>query len=162
MTRIRTKQGDKGMTSLIGSKRISKASKKIAFLGELDEFNAFLGLAKLKIKNKKTFKIVETIQKQIIDLSATFAANIDITRTEVEMIEDLIEDFSSVTIKEQFTIPGVNDASALLNIARTKVRKAERTLIAIKDGKVHPNIQMYINALSDLMYLLGIKLGDTK
>ncbi|MBF0252898.1 MAG: cob(I)yrinic acid a,c-diamide adenosyltransferase [Candidatus Omnitrophica bacterium] len=160
MTKIRTKNGDKGMTSLIKGGRISKGSKKISFIGDLDELNSFLGLSKIKIEDKNTAEIIYNMQKIIMHMSSCFAAGKDIGSLDITFVEKKIEKLSLNTILNELVVPGFNESSALLDISRSISRRAERTFIGIKGSSNYPNMMKLLNALSDLLYLTARNLGS--
>lgn len=163
--RITTKRGDTGKTQIFSGKRVPKHDLKIEAEGALDETISFLGFAKTKVKNSHTKKVIRSIQKNLFRIIAEIAREKKdalkfekrIKERDVKQLEnigDIIE--KKVEIPACFAIPGVNEESASLHIARTVVRRAERVVAALnRKRKINPQILAYLNRLSDLLYVLA-------
>jgi cob(I)alamin adenosyltransferase len=164
---IVTKTGDRGKTSLYCGKRVSKDDIRVEICGALDEVSSFLGMAKNASKDKNTKKVIHSIQKELISLGAevaTSAASVGKIRKRVgadsvcvlEKEIDRLEGKCAVKIRS-FCIPGKGAASSALDVARAVTRCAERRSVTLlKKGMVkNPNIVIYLNRLSDLLYLLA-------
>ncbi len=163
--KITTKRGDTGKTQIFGGKRIPKYDLRIEAEGALDEAISFLGFAKTKVKNSHTKKVIRSIQKDLFRIIAEIAREKkDVLKFErrikehdvkqLENIGDIIE--KKTEIPPCFAIPGVNEESASLHIARTLVRRAERVIAALNRKKeINPQILAYLNRLSDLLYVLA-------
>ena len=164
---IVTKRGDKGTTSLYCGKRVDKDDIRVEICGALDEVSSFLGMAKNASKDKNTKRVVHSIQKELISLGAevaTSAAGSGKTRKRVnadsicvlEKEIDHLESKCAVKMKS-FCIPGKGAVSSALDVARAVTRRAERRSVTLlKKGMVkNPNIVIYLNRLSDLLYLLA-------
>jgi len=164
---ITTKTGDKGMTSLFWGERLSKDHIRIDTCGTLDELCSFIGLAKSIIRNRATKEILETIQKDLFVIGAEIATQAKfINRLEnridnsyVKRLEDNISDLErKLKLKECcFLLPGENFISAVFDVARTVARRAERMVVSLKNKNRLKNqyILVYLNRLSDLLYLLA-------
>jgi len=164
---IVTKTGDKGKTSLYCGKRVCKDNIRIEMCGTLDEASSFLGMAKSLIKDKGFKKIIEAVQKDLFLIGAEVvtgrAAATKIKKRicdrEVRFLEENIKalecDGSLKCV--DFIIPGKNEASGALDIARALTRRAERRSLALLKMKkiVNKEILVYLNRLSDLLYLLA-------
>lgn len=163
--KITTKKGDKGKTQIFGGKRVPKYDLRIEAEGALDEAIAFLGLAKAKVKDAHKRKIIHSIQKDLFRIIAEVARERkDLSKFErpikehdvkqLENIGDIIE--KKAEIPSSFTIPGVNEESSILHIARTVIRRAERAIASLnRKSRVNPQILAYLNRLSDLLYILA-------
>ncbi len=164
---IVTKTGDKGTTSLYCGKRVDKDHIRVEICGALDEVSSFLGMAKNASKDKGTKSTIHLIQKELIPLCAEFATSAassnkikkKIDKDSICVLEKeicLLEDKSVVKMKS-FSIPGKGMASSSLDVARAITRRAERRCVTLaKRGMIkNPNIVIYLNRLSDLLYLLA-------
>jgi cob(I)alamin adenosyltransferase len=164
---IVTKTGDNGATSLYCGKRVGKDDIRVEICGALDEVSSFLGMAKNASKDKKTKSAVHSIQKELIVLGAEVATSTagsgkirkrigagSICVLEKEI--DRLEGGRAVKIKS-FCIPGKGAASSALDVARAVTRRAERRSVTLlkKSMIKNPNIVIYLNRLSDLLYLLA-------
>ena len=164
---IVTKAGDGGKTSLYCGKRVSKDDMRVEICGALDEVSSFLGMAKNASKDKNTKRVVHFIQKELLILGtevATSAARLGKIKKRVgagsvcvlEKEIDCLEGKRVIKIRS-FCIPGKGAASSALDVARAITRRAERRSVTLlKKGMVkNPNIVIYLNRLSDLLYLLA-------
>ena len=164
---ITTKTGDNGTTSLYCGKRVGKDNMRVEICGALDEVSSFLGMAKNASKDKNTKRIVHSIQKELISLGAEVATSAAgsgkikkrVGRDSICVLEKEIgclEGKCALRIKS-FCIPGKGTASSALDVARAITRRAERgSVTLLKKGMVkNPNIVIYLNRLSDLLYLLA-------
>lgn len=166
---IYTKTGDKGETSLLGGKRVSKSSAEMQVIGEVDELNASLGvvvawLDKMKqteeIEDLATF--IQMIQRDLFKVGAELAAmqgplagaieKIDDARTqEMERYIDMF--WGQLPELRNFILPGGSVVGAEIHKARTVCRRAERQLVDFaKTVPVRPELSMYINRLSDFLF----------
>jgi cob(I)alamin adenosyltransferase len=151
LTRIYTRGGDKGETSLGDGSRISKLDPRVVALGEVDELNSLLGLA----------GGVDRIQNELFDLGADlavpYAANeerLRITPDAVERLEQEI-DAANATLPElkSFVLPGGSERAAQLFLARAVCRRAERVVLSVPH--TNPLAAVYLNRLSDLLFVLA-------
>lgn len=164
---IVTGTGDKGKTSLYCGTRVRKDDIRVEACGALDEVSSFLGMAKSLARGKKTKTIVDSIQKELIILCSELAATRAfcgrlkkrIGKNSVCAVEKEIralEDACPVKIKS-FCLPGRNTVSASFDIARAITRRAERRCVTMAGRKLldNRNIIIYLNRLSDLLFLLA-------
>ncbi len=151
LTRIYTRGGDKGETSLGDGSRVSKLDPRVAALGDVDELNSLLGLA----------GGLDRVQNELFDLGADvavpFAGHEDrlrITQAAIERLEREI-DAANATLPElkSFVLPGGSERAAQLFLARAVCRRAERTVLAVSDTS--PLAAVYLNRLSDLLFVLA-------
>jgi ATP:cob(I)alamin adenosyltransferase len=169
---IVTRKGDGGKTSLYGGRIVSKDHARIQACGNLDELCSFLGIAKSLIKQKKTQRIIKTIQRDLFILGAELACDLRsirklrqrIKKQHVLDIEGLIENLENRRkIKiNAFCLPGENPISAVLDVARAITRRIERDVVGLKRRKqLRDNcIVIYLNRLSDFLYLLARSLEN--
>ena len=165
--KIYTKTGDKGKTSLFGGKRVWKDDLRIQSYGTVDELNSILGVAITEIKNKELKKILGGIQHELFNLGSDIASpkykdnkNFSIPRIDgsnTKRLEELIDDIDNkLSTLKNFILPGGSKGAALLHQARTVCRRAERELISLsKIEKVNLEIKIYLNRLSDLLFVLA-------
>jgi cob(I)alamin adenosyltransferase len=160
---IYTKGGDKGETGLFNGKRVSKSDQIIEVLGEIDELNAFIGLVKVKIKDKTEKEFLTEIQKdlyQIMSIVAGGKKESDFLKDRVFQFEKTIDRIeNSLPRLNRFIIPGGSELSALYQILRTVCRRVEREIIKLGRDQIS-DIIPYINRLSDLFFILSRKESD--
>ncbi len=163
---IRTGKGDKGRTALSLRKRISKDSIEIEALGDLDELNTFIGLARSKTRSRKEKALLENIQNTLFRISSEIVVGSEkrkkmgelLKQDDVEWIKIIVSKLSQkVSLDSCFYVPGDNELSALLDVARAVARRAERRVVALFDkGKLtNDYLLVYLNCLSDVFFLLA-------
>ena len=164
---IVTKTGDKGETSLMYGRRVSKTDPRVEIYGGVDELNASLGLARAWSENPFVSAQILAAQKDLIVVMgelATSREDVDryvkdgfqlTTAAMVDRIGGVIADIErdKSLYPKDWVIPGTNPTSAALDLARTTCRRAERCVAAGKD--VNPEVLRYLNRLSDLCWLLA-------
>ena len=165
MANLYTKTGDKGETSLYGGQRISKNSIKVICYGTMDEANSMLGLAYSKSENEDVRKYINKIQKRIFSLGAELASDAKglemlqgkISEDDIKYLEIIVDECTEIVGKQtHFVVPGVNEVSATLHVARTIVRRAERNIVSLSEVEpVREEIAKYVNRLSDTIYALA-------
>ena len=164
---IVTKKGDKGKTFLYQGKSVSKDHVRMEACGVLDELSSYLGLAKSMIKGKRIKGIVESIQKDLFLLGSEVVTEVKslnklkkrIDSSFIGCLDKVILDLESkkgLKIRS-FQLSGVNPVSSVLDISRTITRKLERRIVTLGRKKLLSNktILVYLNRLSDLLYLLA-------
>jgi cob(I)alamin adenosyltransferase len=151
LTRIYTRGGDKGETSLGDGSRVSKLDPRVAAMGEVDELNSLVGWA----------GGLDRVQNELFDLGADmsvpFAGNEDrlrITDDAIERLEQEIEAANAALPElNSSVLPGGSERAARLFLARAVCRQAERAVFAVSD--VNPLAAVYLNRLSDLLFVLA-------
>jgi len=164
--KIYTKTGDSGETSLFDNTRVSKADARVDAYGEVDEVNACLGAARAAGVDDEISALIESLQKDLFALGARLAdpssriaprvekaAMTDATVQRLEQAIDRLEE--TLPPLRHFLLPGGSSAGALLHLARTVCRRAERRVIALGAGAVDPVIIVYLNRLSDLLFVMA-------
>lgn len=160
--KITTGRGDGGRTRMCGGKAVSKCDIRIKAQGALDELICLLGLAKTKIKDTASKRKIGLIQKDLFRMIACISAGGrkagGIKDCDVRMLEhfgDSVED--RLRVPSGFVIPGVNEASAFLHVARATARRAECCAVEMqKRFRVYPAVLAYLNRLSDLLFILAL------
>jgi cob(I)alamin adenosyltransferase len=167
LTRIYTRGGDKGETSLGDGTRVPKHGLRVAAYGEVDEANAVIGLARLHASGEID-AMLSRIQNDLFDLGADLCTPIEenpkypplrIVDAQVERLEREIDAMNAdLAPLNSFILPGGSPLAAHLHLARTVVRRAERamTLLATHES-VNGAALRYMNRLSDHLFVLGRK-----
>jgi cob(I)alamin adenosyltransferase len=161
-----TRTGDKGETSLIGGRRVPKYNLRIEASGSIDELNAFLGLARSICTYEDLSKTLENIQQDLFIVGADISAPDDIpqsfnipriTEKHTEELEKLIEQYvKEIKPLTRFILPGETQLAALLHVARTVCRRAERVVVHLASNEsINPRIIVYLNRLSSLLFVLA-------
>ncbi|MBB6713742.1 cob(I)yrinic acid a,c-diamide adenosyltransferase [Clostridium gasigenes] len=163
--KIYTKTGDKGTTALYGGSRVDKDSLRVEAYGTIDEVNSFIGLAYVEIEDNEERKALEEIQRNLYIVGAQLASDEKgieklkevITDEDIEKLEVLIDKYMELAGPfKGFVTPGKNKPSALLHVARTVARRAERRIATLSKEEVVGNqVKMYINRLSDFLYAIA-------
>jgi len=167
--KIYTKTGDKGKTSLLSGKRVSKYHPRIEAYGTVDELNSFIGLLRASDLEKHSDFILENIQNQLFAIGSLLAIDEknpkfslpEISSSDVEMLELEMDRIESALPKlKSFIIPGGSQSIASCHVCRSVCRRAERLIIELSDNEqVHENIIIYMNRLSDYFFMLSRKIA---
>ena len=158
-----TGKGDGGTTKVFGcdQKRISKSSELPEALGALDELNAFLGFVKMRAKEAARIAgAIRAAQESLFIIQAEVAgADKRVGKEPVEQIEALVNAIEKeIPPITSFSIAGGTELSALLDVARTLSRRAERRVVAVHELGLHPlalETLAYLNRLSSLLFALA-------
>lgn len=167
LTRIYTRGGDKGQTSLGSGARVSKSDARIQAIGDVDEANAAIGWAKENTP-KTLHPLLYRIQNDLFDLGADLcmpeekSTALRIVASQVEFLEKEIDQFNQdLAPLTSFILPGGSKSSAALHLARTIVRRAERSLVKLNQIQpLNPEAVKYLNRLSDLLFVLCRHVND--
>ena len=170
LTRIYTRGGDQGETSLGDGSRVPKHTLRVAAFGTVDEANAAIGLARLHA-DADADAMLGRIQNDLFDLGADLctpeggrrgAGALRIAASQVERLEREIDMMNaSLRPLDSFVLPGGSAAAAHLHLARTLVRRAERLVSDLAQREpVNPEALKYLNRLSDHLFVLGRRAND--
>ena len=170
LTRIYTRGGDAGDTSLGDGVRVPKHALRVAAYGTVDEANAAIGIARLHA-DAESDEVLGRIQNDLFDLGADLctpeggrraAGALRIVPAQTERLEREIDVMNATLAPlDSFILPGGNAAAAHLHLARTVVRRAERLVSDLAQGEsVNPEALKYLNRLSDHLFVLGRRLND--
>jgi cob(I)alamin adenosyltransferase len=159
LTKIYTRQGDKGYTKL-GNNQISKDDVLIETLGTIDELNSMLGFVISLLKNKEIDDCLTQIQNDLFDLGGELYLpdHMVITADKVTHLEQMLDTWNNTLPPlEEFLLPRGNPASAATHVARTVCRRAERALVRLHKQTPLKNTEMmrYLNRLSDLLFVIA-------
>lgn len=171
LTRIYTKGGDKGSTSLGNGKRVPKHDPRVAAYGAVDEANATIGLVRLHTRETPEIDaMLGHIQNDLFDLGADLCTPDDpadypplrIVEAQVRRLEQEIDRLNAeLKPLNSFILPGGTPAAAYLHLARTVARRAEREITALAEtAAVNPQAIKYVNRLSDHLFVLSRYVND--
>lgn len=161
LTRITTRSGDAGLTTLATGETVAKDSLRIGVLGEIDELNATLGLLAAENLPEVEAQLCLTLQHHLFDLGAEIAlvnsaacrfplAHLDVLEEKITYYQNLLPPL------REFILPGGNRPAALAHLSRTVCRRVERSLwrLAQSEG-VLPHLPQYLNRLSDVLFMVA-------
>ncbi|MEQ9332218.1 cob(I)yrinic acid a,c-diamide adenosyltransferase [Thalassobaculum sp.] len=174
LTRIYTRGGDRGQTSLGDGTRIAKHSARPAAYGTVDEANAVIGVARLTAAadgGAETDAMLARIQNDLFDLGADLCTPeqpdpkyppLRVTAAQVTRLEAEIDALNAALAPlDSFILPGGKPTAAQLHLARTVVRRAEREITALAEAEpVNPEAVRYVNRLSDHLFVLSRWVND--
>jgi cob(I)alamin adenosyltransferase len=162
LTRIYTRTGDGGETSLGDGSRVPKLDCRIGAFGTVDELNAAIGvvLADRELPDRLREPLTR-IQNELFDVGADLSVPFGVTdrlrvdRGAVERLEGLCDEFNAdLPMLKSFILPGGTEAAARLHVARTTCRRAERdALTANEENGINPLVLAYLNRLSDFLFI---------
>jgi cob(I)alamin adenosyltransferase len=163
LTRIYTRGGDRGETSLGDGTRVSKLDCRIGAFGTVDELNSTLGVVLAGDVPEPLRAPLERVQNELFDVGADLSVPWGVTdrlRVEESMIERLEADCDAFNADlpelRSFVLPGGTEAAARLHVARTICRRAEReVLLGAQEVELNPLVLRYLNRLSDLLFILA-------
>lgn len=165
LTRIYTRGGDKGQTSLSDGRRVAKHDPRVAAYGTVDEANAAIGLVRLHVEGALD-ELLARVQNDLFDLGADLATPeqddpphppLRVTAEQVVWLEQQIDHYNAeLAPLTSFVLPGGSAAAAHLHLARTVTRRAERDMTSLAEQEsLNPEAIKYANRLSDLLFVLA-------
>lgn len=169
MTKVYTRLGDDGTTGLLFGGRVSKASRIVSTYGTVDEAVAVLGLARAICSDGRLAELILGLQKGLFVVAADLAANPrrrgelqpGISQVSRDMVVDMESTIDRLVAEHPlqpiFLIPGANQCSAVLDLARTVLRRAERLAVKTEShgDLISKDVMVYLNRASDLIYVLA-------
>lgn len=160
LDRIVTRGGDAGETSLGDGSRVSKLEPLLAAIGSVDELNAQLGVVLSLAPDARLARVQNELFDLGADLSVPFDAADGRLRVEAASVASLEQTLGAANRElpelRSFVLPGGSEAAARLHVARAVCRRAERdVLAAAAAGPVNPLVAVYLNRLSDLLFVLA-------
>ncbi|MFQ5839225.1 MAG: cob(I)yrinic acid a,c-diamide adenosyltransferase [Candidatus Methylomirabilales bacterium] len=166
--KIYTKTGDGGETGLFDGTRVAKDHPRVEAYGDIDELNAVIGTALAFLEDGQLREILVGIQKDLFALGAELAdpraeekphkEKARLTDERVRDLEAIIDTCESELVSlRHFILPGGSQAGAILHLARTVCRRAERRIVALGEAgvRIKPVLLAYVNRLSDLFFVLA-------
>ncbi len=163
--KIYTKTGDTGETGLYGGTRVPKNAARVEACGTVDELNACIGFVRSQIQDVEIDVIMHRIQNELFDIGADLAtidahpkaASLRIPPTLTPELEREIDRFEAeLPPLKNFILPGGSAGGAAIHLARTICRRAERCVVSLaKTESINPEVLIYLNRLSDLLFVLA-------
>jgi cob(I)alamin adenosyltransferase len=163
LTRIYTRGGDSGDTSLGDGSRVSKLDGRIAAFGTVDELNSLLGVVLAGEVPGEIREVLDRVQNELFDVGADIsvpfgiADRLRVAQTQIDALEADCDRFNTdLPELKSFVLPGGSEAAARLHVARAVCRRAERDVFAAAEQvELNPLVSVYLNRLSDLLFVLA-------
>ncbi len=160
LTRIYTRGGDGGDTSLGDGSRVSKLDPLVRAYGDVDELNSLLGWVQVEAQDPRLARIQNELFDLGADLSVPFAADdgkLRIAQASIDRLEvECDEANAPLGELRSFILPGGGEVAARMHVARAVCRRAEREVLAAAGSRpVNPLAVVYLNRLSDLLFVLA-------
>ncbi len=163
LTKIYTRGGDTGETSLGDGSRVSKLDCRIGAFGTVDELNSALGVVLAGHVAPDVREPLQRIQNELFDVGADLSVPWGVTdrlrvdQDSIDALEQLCDRFNEALPElRSFVLPGGTETAARLHVARTICRRAEReVLLASQELELNPLVLAYLNRLSDLLFILA-------
>lgn len=156
---VSTGRGDDGTTTLLGSGRMDKHDPRIIVLGDVDEASSFLGLARAEAGEGETGELLLQLQRLFYRIMGDVAMPKEenaVGEEDLRFVDDALAGWRERTeIPREFVVPGESRLGALLDVARSVVRRAERSLVAAGYAGSHPHAVRVVNRLSDLLFVVA-------
>ena len=156
LTRIYTRGGDKGETSLGDGSRVSKLDPLVRAYGAVDELNSAIGWAQVAAWDERLARIENELFDLGADLSVPFTPDdgkLRVTQAQIDRLEhDCDQANAPLPELRSFVLPGGTPAAAALHVARTIARRAE---LAALEADVNPLVRVYLNRVSDLLFIFA-------
>ena len=166
ITKVYTRTGDKGETSLVGGVRIKKSDIRLEAYGTVDELSAHLGMLVAMMKDGEERDLIIRVQNNLFNVCTHLATDQSQTPLypsahladgEIELLEERIDQLMHRLPERQgFILPGGTPTAAQAHICRTVCRRAERRIAALAEvAQIGPEMQQYVNRLSDYLFFLA-------
>jgi cob(I)alamin adenosyltransferase len=163
LTKIYTRGGDAGETSLGDGSRVSKLDERIGAYGAVDELNSALGLVLAASCPEAIRAVLDRVQNELFDLGADLSVplrhegRLRVTQEQVDRLEADCDRFNeNLDELRSFVLPGGDEVAARMHVARALCRRAERdALVAAEAHDIDPLALVYLNRLSDLLFILA-------
>jgi cob(I)alamin adenosyltransferase len=159
LTKIYTRTGDDGITGLGDGKRVDKDNDRLEAIGSVDELNSVIGLVLSQDLHETVHKLLIDIQHELFDLGGELSipGRTVIGKSQIERLETTLDALNrDLPSLKEFILPGGCPAAALCHTARTVCRRAERRLVTLKKNEpVNTNGMVYLNRLSDLLFVVA-------
>ena len=162
ITRVYTKTGDAGETSLVDGSRVNKNNPRVAAYGDVDELNSLLGLARVGLEDQQLDEALGKIQNELFIVGADLASPlaIQVPRVNETLITEM-EQLIGALLEEleplrEYILPGGAQFGATLHLARCVARRAERAIVELMiNDEINPHALTYLNRLSDLLFVMA-------
>jgi cob(I)alamin adenosyltransferase len=164
LTRIYTRGGDRGETSLGDGSRVPKLDCRIGAFGTVDELNSLLGLVLAANVPAELRAVLERVQNELFDVGADISVpfgvgdgRLRVSQAQIDRLEGDCDRFNAgLPELKSFVLPGGSEVAARLHVARAVCRRAERDVLdAATQVELNPLVPVYLNRLSDLLFILA-------
>ena len=164
LTRIYTRGGDRGETSLGDGTRVPKLDCRIGAFGTVDELNSLLGVVLAGEVPNDIREVLERVQNELFDVGADVSVpfgvgdgRLRVSQAQIDRLELDCDRFNAELPElKSFVLPGGTEAAARIHVARAVCRRAERALLdAAEQVELNPLVPVYLNRLSDLLFILA-------
>ena len=161
ITKVTTKVGDKGTTALGDGSIVSKSDLRIKCIGEVDELNSFIGHAKIVTNDNEIVSELSEIQNNLLNLGGELSVpkkQLDLIKERsIVQLEIIIDELNKeIPPLKDFILPGGDEFSARLHIARSVCRRVERSIVKLIEEEKGRNVWIkYLNRLSDYFFVLA-------
>jgi cob(I)alamin adenosyltransferase len=173
LTRIYTRGGDRGETSLGDGSRVPKLDCRIGAFGAVDELNSLLGVVLAGDVPREIRDVLERVQNELFDVGADVSVpfgvgdgRLRVSQAQIDRLEADCDRFNAALPElKSFVLPGGTEAAARIHVARAVCRRAERAVLdAAEQVELNPLVPVYLNRLSDLLFILArtANLGSTE
>ena len=170
ITKVYTRGGDMGQTSLVGGQRVSKASERLEAYGTVDELSSHLGLLAAMLTDDEEKAMIIRIQQCLFNVCTNLATDQEQTplypsaflpEGAIEELEQKVDDIMRLLPERQgFVLPGGTRKAAQAHVCRTVCRRAERRIVALSEvAKISPEVLQFVNRLSDYLFVLAKKIN---
>ena len=163
ITKVTTKTGDDGTTGIADGSRLSKSSVLISAIGEIDELNSWIGLLSSSSSLSKEIELLRKIQNDLFDIGGCLAmrSQIELDEKKIEWLEEKVNEYNKeLPSLDNFILPGGHKDSSKAQIIRAVCRRSERALVlASETESININCIIYINRLSDFLFVLARKIN---
>jgi cob(I)alamin adenosyltransferase len=164
LTRIYTRGGDRGETSLGDGSRVPKLDCRIGAFGTVDELNSLIGVVLVGDVPSELREVLERVQNELFDVGADISVpfgvgdgRLRVAQAQIDRLEADCDRFNAgLPELKSFVLPGGTEAAARIHVARTVCRRAEREVLdAAEQVEINPLVPVYLNRLSDLLFILA-------
>jgi cob(I)alamin adenosyltransferase len=164
--KIYTRTGDGGDTGLFDGTRVAKSDPRVGAYGDVDELNAWLGFVRAGLSDTELTTMLEHIQRDLFALGARLAdpakkiaervTKAAVTLEDISRLEGWIDRLESeLPALRRFILAGGSRGGAALHVARTICRRAERAMVSLGRDAFEPELLVYVNRLSDLLFVMA-------
>lgn len=159
-TKIYTKTGDSGETSLFGGKRVPKSHYRIEAYGMIDELNSLLGIVMTKLNDRRSEEFINRVQKDLFVIGSHLAGakvSLHVLSKRVKEMEEVIDTLDEELPElKNFILPEGTEKAAFIYFTRAVTRRAERALVELFQKESFDEVVLvYLNRFSDFLFILG-------
>ena len=170
ITKVYTKTGDQGETSIIGGIRVKKSCERLEAYGTVDELSSHLGILASMLPDGEDKDLIIRIQNNLFSVCSNLATDQSQTPLydsaklpdgEIQVLEHKVDEIMNLLPERQgFILPGGTQAAAQAHVCRTVCRRAERRIVALSEvAQISPETLQYVNRLSDYLFVLAKKIN---